>query len=141
MINQNLAIITGNVGNDPDLRKTSDGRAVCNFRVATNEYWTDKNGEKHQRTEWHRVAAFGRVAENCVKYLSKGKLVHIVGKLQTNQWEDTNGVTRYATEVVVKEVKFGTQGTRKEGTSKSADEYLGRYGDAQNSFEEFSAED
>lgn len=98
----NKVILVGNLGRDPEVRYTQDGRAICTFTMATTENWRDKNtGEKRDRTEWHRVVVFGKLAEICGEYLSKGRQVYIEGKLQTRKWQDKEGVERYTTEVVV----------------------------------------
>ncbi len=102
----NKTILMGNLGADPELRYTPSGRPVCNFRVATNESWTDDKGQKQQRTEWHRITVWGKTAESCGQYLKKGRLVYIEGKLQTREWEDKDKVKRYTTEVVAAFVKF-----------------------------------
>ncbi len=96
----NKAIILGRLGRDPEVRYTQDGRAIANFSVATSEEWKDKDsGEKKERTEWHRIVAFGRLGEICGEYLSKGRQVYVEGRLQTRSWEK-DGVTRYTTEIV-----------------------------------------
>lgn len=107
----NKAIIVGNLGADVELRYTQSGQAVANFRVATNERWTDKEGESQERTEWHRIVVWGRQAENCEKYLSKGRQVYIEGRLQTRDWEDRDGNKRYTTEIVAQTVQFLSGGT------------------------------
>jgi len=107
----NKAIILGRLGKDPETRYTTSGSAVTNFSVATTEQWT-KDGEKHEKTEWHRVTAFGRLAEICGQYLSKGSLVYLEGKIQTRDWEDKDGNKRYTTEIVAREMKM--LDTRKE---------------------------
>ncbi|ABW65854.1 single-stranded DNA-binding protein [Desulfosudis oleivorans] len=100
MAGVNKAIIVGRLGRDPELRYTQDGRAVASFSVATSEEWKDKDsGDKKERTEWHRVVAFGRLGEICGEYLAKGRLVYVDGRLQTRSWEK-DGVTRYTTEIV-----------------------------------------
>ena len=96
----NKVILVGNLGSDPTMRYTSGGTAVVNFNIATSERFTNKNGEKEERTEWHRVVAWARLAEICNEYLKKGKQVYIEGRLQTRQWEDQSGNKRYTTEVV-----------------------------------------
>ena len=96
----NKVIIIGRLGRDPETRFTPDGKAICNFSVATSEEWKDKDsGEKRERTEWHRIVAFGRLGEICGEYLFKGRQVYIEGRLQTRSWEK-DGVTRYITEIV-----------------------------------------
>ena len=106
MAGVNKAIVVGNLGIDPELRYTQSGAAVCNLRVATAESWTDKSGEKQERTEWHNIVVFGRQAENCEKFLKKGRQVYVEGRLQTRSWEDKDGNTRYTTEIVANTVQF-----------------------------------
>ena len=102
MAGVNKVILVGHLGKDPEVRYTPDGRGVCNFTMATTETWKDKNtGEKREKTEWHRVVVFGKLAEICGEYLSKGKQVYIEGKLQTRKWQGQDGQDRYTTEVVV----------------------------------------
>ena len=96
----NKAILVGRLGADPEVRYTPDGAMVTNFRIATDEQWKDKNGEKVQRTEWHKIVTFGKLAEICGKYLVKGKLVYLEGRIQTRAWDDKEGVKRYTTEIV-----------------------------------------
>jgi len=96
----NKVILIGRLGADPEVRFTQDGTMVANLRLATNEYRKDKNGERVERTEWHRVVTFGRLAEVCQSYLAKGKLVYIEGRLQTRSWEDKEGNKRSTTEIV-----------------------------------------
>ena len=102
----NKAILVGHLGADPELRNTASGTAVCEFRVATSESWKDKNGQKQERTEWHRVVVWGKTAEICSKYLAKGRQVFIEGRIQTRSWEDKEGQKRYTTEIVANEVQF-----------------------------------
>ncbi len=98
----NKVILVGNLGRDPEIRYTADGRPIANFSIATSESWMDKNsGEKREKTEWHRIVVFGKLAEICGQYLSKGKQVYIEGKLQTRKWQGQDGQDRYTTEVVV----------------------------------------
>ena len=102
----NKVILVGNLGRDPEMRYTPNGMAVANFSIATTERWKDKaSGEKQEKTEWHRIVAWGRLGEVCGEYLSKGRQVYIEGKLQTRQWEK-DGVTRYTTEIVANEMKM-----------------------------------
>lgn len=98
MAGVNKVILIGNLGGDPEIRCLDNGNTVANFSIATSESWT-KDGEKHDKTEWHKIVAWGKLAEICGKYLHKGKQVCIEGKLQTRKWEDKEGVTRYVTEV------------------------------------------
>jgi single-strand DNA-binding protein len=98
----NKVILVGNLGQDPEIRYTADGRPIANFSIATSETWTDKSsGERREKTEWHRVVVFGKLAEICGEYLSKGRQVYIEGKLQTRKWQGQDGQDRYTTEVVV----------------------------------------
>ena len=103
----NKVILIGNVGSDPELKYTNNGAGVSNFSVATNESWMDKNtNERQERTEWHRIVAWGRLAEICNQYLRKGSKVYIEGRLQTRSWEDQNGQKRYTTEIVAAEMQM-----------------------------------
>lgn len=107
MAGVNKAIIVGRLGKDPEIRYTQDGQAVANFTVATSEQWRDKNtGEKRERTEWHRIVAWGRTAEICGEYLAKGKQIYIEGRIQTREWEDKDGIRRYTTEIVVSQMQM-----------------------------------
>jgi single-strand DNA-binding protein len=101
----NKVILIGNLGADPEVRYSQNGTAVANFRVATTETWK-KEGEKEELTEWHRVVTFGRLAEICGEYLSKGSKVYIEGRIQTRKWEDRDGNPRYTTEIVAREMKM-----------------------------------
>ena len=97
----NKVILVGNLGREPDIKYTGDGKAIANLAVATNESWTDKtSGQKVEKTEWHRVVIFGRLADIAQKYLHKGSKVYIEGQLRTRKW-DKNGVDQYTTEVVL----------------------------------------
>lgn len=102
----NKVILIGNLGNDPEMRHTPGGAGVCEFRLATNEAWTDKSGQRQERTEWHRIVVWGKKAEVCSKYLSKGRQVYVEGRLRTRSWEDKEGNKRYMTEVVANDVQF-----------------------------------
>lgn len=102
----NKVIIMGTLGNDPELKYTASGQAVCNFSVATSENYKDKSGNKQTKTEWHKIVVWGATAENCNKHLHKGSKVLLEGSLQTRSWEDSNGAKRYTTEVVAKTVQF-----------------------------------
>lgn len=101
----NKVILIGNLGQDPQIKFLDGGNAVANFSIATSESWTDKQGEKKDRTEWHRIVAWGKLAELCGEYLKKGRQVYVEGKLQTRKYEK-DGVERYTTEVVATDVKF-----------------------------------
>ena len=102
----NKVILIGNVGADPELRYTAGGTAVTNFNIATNESWTDSSGERQERTEWHRIVVWGRLAEICNQYLRKGSKVFIEGRLQTRSWETQDGQKRYTTEVVARDMQM-----------------------------------
>ena len=112
----NKVILVGHLGRDPEVRYTADGRAVANFNIATSDEWTDKDtGEKKQRTEWHRIVAWGRLGEICGEYLSKGRQVYVEGKIQTRSWEK-DGITRYTTEIIASDVQFlGGRDSAREG--------------------------
>jgi len=98
----NKVILVGNLGNDPEIRYMPNGGAVANITIATSESWRDKaTGEQREKTEWHRVALFGKLAEVAGEYLRKGSQVYVEGQLQTRKWQDQNGQDRYTTEVVV----------------------------------------
>jgi single-strand DNA-binding protein len=106
MAGLNKVILIGNLGRDPEIRYTQQGLAVVNFPIATTEVWTDRNtGERQEKTEWHRIVVFGKQAETCEKYLSKGRQVYLEGRLQTRSWEK-EGQTQYTTEIVVSNVIF-----------------------------------
>lgn len=103
----NKVIVVGNLGNDPETRSMPSGVAVTNLSVATNESWKDKQtGEQKDRTEWHKVAMFGRLAEIAAEYLRKGSQVYIEGKLRTRKWQDQQGNDRYTTEIVADEMQM-----------------------------------
>jgi single-strand DNA-binding protein len=102
----NKAILVGRLGKDPEVRYTPDGTMVTNFTMATDEQWKDKNGERAQKTEWHRIVTFGKLADICGKYLVKGKLVFIEGRIQTRAWEDKEGVKRSTTEIVASNMQM-----------------------------------
>ena len=97
----NKAVIVGNLGQDPEVRYTSSSNAIANISVATSESWKDQQGVQQEKTEWHRIVFFGKLAEVVGEYLRKGSQVYIEGKLQTRKWTDNNGQDRYTTEIVV----------------------------------------
>ena len=100
MASVNKVILIGNLGRDPETRYMPDGAAITNISVATTDTWKDKQGEKQERTEWHRVAFFGRLAEIAGEYLKKGSQVYVEGRLQTRKWQDKDGNDKYTTEIV-----------------------------------------
>ena len=102
----NKVMIIGRLGQDPELKYTAGGMPLTSFNVATDESYTDKEGNKVEKTEWHRVIVFQRAAENCVNYLGKGSLVYIEGSLQTRKWTDQQGQDRYMTEIKAQRVQF-----------------------------------
>jgi single-strand DNA-binding protein len=123
----NKVTLIGNLGGDPELRTTPGGTSVATFTLATNESWNDKDGNRQERTEWHRIVAWGRLAEICGQYLSKGRQVYIEGRLQTRSWEDKQGNQRKTTEIVAREMLMlggrGESGDRQpqaEGTPEFA---------------------
>src|ERR1041384_205599 len=111
----NKVILVGNLGKDPEVRYTPGGQAVANFTIATNEAWTDKQGQKQERTEWHRIVVWGKTAENCGEYLSKGRQVYVEGRLQTREWTNKEGAKQYTTEIVANQVLFLQGGERGQG--------------------------
>ncbi len=108
----NRVTLLGRLGNDPEVRFIPSGQAVANFNIATNEMWNDKNGQRQEKTEWHRIVVWGKQAQNCGEYLKKGSQVFLEGRLQTRQWQDKEGQTRYTTEVVANTVQFLSSGSR-----------------------------
>ena len=96
----NKVILVGNLGADPELKYTPTSRPLCNLRIATTEVYKDKSGQRQEKTEWHRVTVWGDQAENCNKYLAKGRSVYIEGRLQTRKYTDKEGIEKYSTEVV-----------------------------------------
>lgn len=105
----NKVILIGNLGADPELKYTANGTAICKFRLATNESYKDRDGQQQERTEWHRVVAWNRLAEICGQYLSKGRQVYVEGSLRTNKWEGQDGQPRYTTEIIAREIQFLSQ--------------------------------
>jgi single-strand DNA-binding protein len=115
----NKVILVGNLGADPETRYTASGSAVTRIRVATSESWRDKqSGENQERTEWHRVVFFSRLAEIAGEYLRKGSQVYIEGSLRTNKWQDQSGQDRYTTEIIANEMQMlGSRGGDSAGSS------------------------
>ena len=102
----NKIFIVGRLARDPEIRYTQNGSAIANMTVATDESFTGSDGNKVERTEWHRVTVFGKTAENCGNYLGKASLVHVEGSLATRKWQDQNGQDRYTTEIKAQRVQF-----------------------------------
>ena len=111
----NKIILVGRLGKDPIVRYTQDGSMVTTFNLATGEQWKDKQGERVQKTEWHNIVSFKKLAEICGSYLTKGMLVYVEGKIQTRSWEK-EGVKQYATEIVAKEMRMLEQRRKTEET-------------------------
>ncbi|RME16650.1 MAG: single-stranded DNA-binding protein [Bdellovibrio sp.] len=120
----NKVMIIGRLGADPEVKTVSSGQTVARLSVATSEAWTDKEGQRQERTEWHRVVVWGKLAELCGRYLTKGRQVFVEGRLQTRSWEDQEGQKRYTTEIVANNIQF-----------------LGAPGEAQQSGPQASAQD
>ena len=128
----NKVMIIGRLGRDPELRYTQSGSPVASLNVATDESYTDRDGNKVERTEWHRVSVFQRQAENCANYLSKGSLVYVEGSLQTRKWQDQQGQDRYTTEIKAQRVQFLDRkgDAPRGGQGGYEDEYAGAPGGA-----------
>lgn len=113
----NKAILVGRLGKDPEIKYLPSGTAVANFTIATSESYKDKEGQKQEKTEWHRIVTFGKLAEICGEYLAKGKQVYIEGRIQTRSWDDKDGNKKYMTEIVANTMQMlgkaegGTAGT------------------------------
>jgi single-strand DNA-binding protein len=111
----NKVILVGNLGKDPEVRFTSSGSAVANFSIATSDVWNDRDGKRQERTEWHNIVVWGKQAEHCGQYLSKGRQVYVEGSIRTRSYDDKNtGAKRYVTEIVAQRIQFlgGGGGTR-----------------------------
>lgn len=130
----NKVILIGHLGNDPEIRSTASGAAVANITLATSESWKDKqSGERKEKTDWHRIVFFSRLAEIVGEYLKKGSLVYIEGRLQTRKWQDKSGQDRYTTEVVANQMQMlgkkdessapAQQGFRKPAPAQTGEEY------------------
>lgn len=121
----NIAIVVGNLGKDPEVRFTQSGRAVANFPIATSESWTGQDGSSQERTEWHNIVVWGKQAESCGQYLSKGRQVFVQGRIQTRKWTDQNGQDRYTTEIVAQRVQFLGGGGGARASQESQDQGFG----------------
>ena len=123
----NKVILIGNLGADPEMKYTTGGTAICKFRVATTEVFKDRDGNPQERTEWHRVVAWAKLAEICGQYLSKGKQVYVEGSLRTSSWDDQDGNKRYMTEVNARDIQFlgGPGGGGATGSSNSGGDFGG----------------
>ncbi len=121
----NKVIVLGRLGADPEVKNVSANQTVARLSIATSENWTDKEGQKQERTEWHRIVVWGKLAELCGKYLTKGRQVYVEGRLQTRSWEDQQGQKKYTTEIVANTVQFlgGTNETSRDSRSSSQDDF------------------
>ena len=106
MFGVNRVTLVGNLGADPEVRKTANQQTVTQFNLATSESWVNKDGERQEKTEWHRIVIWGKLAETCAKYLGKGRQVFIEGRLQTRSWETEQGQKKFTTEIVAGQVLF-----------------------------------
>ena len=130
----NKVILVGRLGADPEVKSISSGQNVTRFSVATSENWVAKDGTKQERTEWHRIVVWGKLAEVCGRYLSKGKQVYLEGRLQTRSWEDPQGQKKYSTEIVASTIQFlGASEGQTRSTSAGASA-------SDNSFQDFGPE-
>jgi single-strand DNA-binding protein len=120
MASVNKVILVGNLGRDPETRYTTGGDPITNVSIATTDTWKDKNGEKQEKTEWHRVAFFGKLAEIAGEYLKKGSQVYVEGRLQTRKWQDKEGQDKYTTEIVADRMQM--LGSRSGGASAGSGE-------------------
>ena len=142
----NKVILVGNLGANPEMRSTQGGQKVANLRLATTERWTDKNGQKQEQTEWHRVVVWGKQAEFCSQYLVKGRQIYVEGRIRTRQWQDQQGQKRYTTEIVASRVHFLPGGRGKDhgagplghdsGAGSGQPPLVGAFPDAEESAEE-----
>ena len=134
----NKAILVGRLGRDPETRFTGGGQAVANFSVATDHAYKDRNGERQKKTEWHKIVAWGKLAEIVQKYLKKGSLVFIEGRIETREWQDKEGQKRYFTEIIANEMRMlGSKGDSAGGgggASRGGDDMEGHHGTSDDSF-------
>lgn len=130
MAGVNKVIIVGRLGSDPELKYTANSQAIARFSVATSESWKNKQtGDLQEKTEWHRIVVWGKMAEICGQHLAKGRQVYIEGKLQTRSWEDPSGQKKYSTEIVANTVQFlGAAGEKTGGQSQGADNFAQDFG-------------
>jgi single-strand DNA-binding protein len=130
----NKVILVGNLGADPETRYTASGAAITSIRIATSESWTDKqSGEKQERTEWHSITFFGRLAEIAGEYLRKGSQVYVEGRLQTDKWQDKDGNDRFTTKVIANEMQMlGGRGGEGAGGSSSNEGFRSKQGGGRN---------
>jgi len=120
MIGVNKVTLLGNLGADPEVKKTASGQSITLFNIATSNAWTNREGQRQEHTEWHRVVVWGKLADTCGEYLSKGKKVYIEGRLQTRSWEDDKNQKRYTTEIVASQVLFLSGNREKRNTAENS---------------------
>lgn len=135
----NKVMIIGRLGQDPEMKAVGQGSTVTRLSVATSENWVDKGGQKQERTEWHRIVVWGKLAEICGKYLAKGRQVYVEGKLQTRSWED-NGQKKYSTEIVASTVQFLGSGNAEAGAGTNAGPAQAQAGGNDFNFSDFGPE-
>ena len=116
MSSLNKVMLIGRLGKDPEIRYTPDGAPVANFSLATSDFWTDKGGTRQERTEWHNIVAWNKLADLAKRYLAKGRQVYVEGRIRTRQWQDQQGQKRYSTEVVAQVIQL--LGSRPDGASR-----------------------
>lgn len=121
-MNYNKAIIIGNLTADPELRTTSSGQHVCSLRIATNRVWNDSSGAKQQKTEFHSVVLWRRLAEVASQYLKKGNMVLIEGRIETRSWDDASGNKKYRTEIIAENMQLGPKGFSQDTGSSSSEQ-------------------
>ena len=128
MAGVNKVILVGNLGRDPELRRTQSGSSVASFSLATTERWSDKSGERKDRTEWHNIVAWGKLADLANQYLKKGRSVYIEGRITNRSWDDKDGNKRYKTEIVANQIQFlgspGDTGSSSVSSTEPADEAI-----------------
>jgi len=135
MASLNKVLLIGRLGKDPEMRYTPDGAGVASFSVATDETFTDKSGVRQERTEWHNVKAFGKLADICKQYLTKGKQVYIEGRIRTNEYTDREGVKKRFTEVIASQmIMLGSRSQGAEGGYQAADSVAKPVADADQAF-------
>ena len=125
MMGVNRVTLLGNLGADPENKKTAGGQSITLFNLATSNSWTNREGQRQEHTEWHRIVVWGKLAETCAEYLAKGRKVYVEGRLQTRSWEDDKNQKRYTTEVVAREVLFLNSKTENMEASSSSSSSLG----------------
>jgi len=139
-MNVNKAIILGNVTADPEIKTTPKGQNVASFSIATNQYWTDKKtGDKKQKAEFHNVVAWNKLAEIAEKYINKGSLIYIEGRLQTRNWEDNQGNTKYRTEIIANRIQLGPKNSSGSGNNSNFGKNTNRSKPQNNSQDESSS--